>query len=51
MIFNRVLSADEIRDWYLEGLRALGGSSLSGLMDGLVAKFDTIDGNVLDDIV
>lgn len=39
-IFNRALSADEIRDWYLEGLRALGGSSLSGLMDGLVAYYD-----------
>ena len=39
-VFNRVLSADEIRDWYLEGLRALGGSSLSGLMDGLVAYYD-----------
>ena len=49
--FNRSISSDEVRDWYLEGLRALGGSSLSGLMDGLVAKFDTMDGNVLDDIV
>ena len=39
-VFNRVLSPDEIRDWYLEGLRALGGSSLSGLMDGVVAYYD-----------
>jgi len=50
-IFNRALSETEIRNWYLESLRALGGSTLSGLMDGCVAQINTADGNELSDIV
>lgn len=38
--FDRVISETEIRNWYLESLRALGGSTLAGLMDGLVSYGD-----------
>ena len=39
-LFNRVLSTDEIQNWYLEWLRKLWGGSMSVLMDGLVAYYD-----------
>lgn len=39
-IFNRALSETEIRNWYLESLRALGGSSLAWLTDWVVAYYD-----------
>jgi len=38
--FNRAISATEIQNWYLEWLRKLGGGSMSGLMDWLVAYYD-----------
>lgn len=50
-IFNRALSETEIRNWYLESKRALGGSSLAWLTDGLVAQINTTEGNKLSDIV
>jgi len=38
--FNRAIYATEIQNWYLEWLRKLGGGSMSGLFDWLVAYYD-----------
>lgn len=43
-MFDRVISETEIRNWHEESLRALGGSTLSGLMDGVVAYYDFLGG-------
>lgn len=39
-VFNRKISESEIRDWYLEGLRQLGGASLYPMIDGLKYYWD-----------